>query len=243
MTQKSYARRLLGAALGGLTTLIANGALSDASGPEFYRVIDVAPDDTLNMRTGPSPDFPVVSVIPHDADGIANLDCTGGLSLEEWSNATEAERRASLKTRWCLVGFERTVGWAAGWFLAEGGPDDRFDAGAPLRSLRGSEWRLIRLGETPIEAEAGIAFASDGMASGNAGCNRFSGSFEEDRGTIAFGPLASTRMACPDPQMSVETGFFQALEAARTTVAYHLVLAFLDDEMKVIAQFARTDWD
>ena len=243
MNSFSVARQLLGVVLGALPLLVSANALADATGPDFYRVVDVAPDDTLNMRLGPSADVSVIAEIPHDGDGLANLGCIGGLSFEEWSNATEAERRASLKKRWCLVGYERTIGWVAGWFLTEGGPDDRFNAGAPLGSLRGSEWRLVRLGETPIEAEATIAFASDGTASGNSGCNRFSGSLEEDGETIAFGPLASTRMACPDPQMSVETGFLQALGTARRAVAHHLVMAFLDEEMKVIAQFARTDWD
>ena len=43
--------------------------------------------------------------------------------------------------------------------------------------------------------------------------------------------------------MDLETAFLQALGTARKVVAHHLVLALLDDQMKVIAQFARTDWD
>lgn len=243
MTLSSATLKFLGVVLGALPLLVSGAALSDASGPDFYGVIDVAPDDTLNMRTGPSPDFPVVGELTHDAGGIANLGCTGGLSLAEWSKATEAERRASISKRWCLVGFERTVGWASGRYLAEAAGPDRFNAGEALNGLRGSEWRLTRLGDQTIEAEAMIAFGSDGMASGHSGCNRFSGSFTEDRETITIGPLASTRMACPGELMTLETDYLQALGTATTVVSRHLVLALLDDEMKVIAQFARTDWD
>ena len=178
MTRSFVVRHLLPIAIGALPLFMANSALPDATGPDFYRVIDVAPDDTLNMRTGPSADFPVVAEIAHDANGVANLGCTGALTPEEWSSATQAERREAINKRWCLVGFERTVGWASGRFLEEGGPTDLYDAGDPLAGLAGSEWRLTRLADTVVEAEALIAFASDGTASGKSGCNRFSGSYE-----------------------------------------------------------------
>jgi len=48
---------------------------------------------------------------------------------------------------------------------------------------------------------------------GSGGCNRFSGSYGSGAGTIQFGPLASTRMACP--AMETETAFLHALEGAR----------------------------
>ena len=35
-----------------------------------------------------------------------------------------------------------------------------------------------------------------GRASGSAGCNSFSGSYQASEGRLEFGPLATTRMAC-----------------------------------------------
>lgn len=54
-----------------------------------------------------------------------------------------------------------------------------------------------------------------GRAQGQGGCNSYSGSYELENGTLSFGPLASTRRACPETQMSQEQRFFAALEAVK----------------------------
>lgn len=57
-----------------------------------------------------------------------------------------------------------------------------------------------------------INFTADGKVNGKGGCNQFSGSYENPSGgQVKFGPLASTKMYCQET-MSVETGFFQALQ-------------------------------
>jgi heat shock protein HslJ len=84
-------------------------------------------------------------------------------------------------------------------------------------SLPGSSWKLVSYGpagnQTP--AAAGVAtslvFGTDGQVSGNLGCNSFSGSYEVKDGNLAFGPLASTLMACPDAQMTQEGSAYQVL--------------------------------
>ncbi len=95
MTNSSIRHLFLAVACATLTAFSAGKALSEASGPDFYRVVDVASDDVLNMRLGPSTDNPAIYKLPYNADGIANLGCTGGLSLEEWTEATQEERKAS----------------------------------------------------------------------------------------------------------------------------------------------------
>lgn len=60
-----------------------------------------------------------------------------------------------------------------------------------------------------------LEVGADGAVSGSGGCNRFRGRAELGAGTIAFSPLASTRMACPGPAMEQEGRFFAALAAAR----------------------------
>ena len=55
----------------------------------------------------------------------------------------------------------------------------------------------------------------EGMVSGSTGCNRMMGAVTVDRklGSLSFGPISGTRMACPD--MSLEQAIFQAMEKAR----------------------------
>lgn len=60
-----------------------------------------------------------------------------------------------------------------------------------------------------------IAFDA-GRVSGTAGCNRLTGSYTVDGPSLAFGPLASTMMACPEPQMAQEQAVFNAMGQTAT---------------------------
>ena len=83
--------------------------------------------------------------------------------------------------------------------------------------LAGTSWKLVSYGSagnlTPAAqgVETSLIFGPDGQASGNLGCNGFSGGYEEKGGNIVFGPLASTLMACPEPRMTQEGTAFQVL--------------------------------
>ena len=76
-----------------------------------------------------------------------------------------------------------------------------------------------------------ITFAKDGSVFGDSGCNRFTGSYKVKGDRITIGPLASTMMACPEPQMSAEMTFLTRLQAA---VSYHAT-------SKVLKVFAPKD--
>lgn len=223
---------------------LANGpAWAEADGPDFFSVTGVAEGDVLNIRAAPSADGARLATIPADGVGIANLGCIGGLSLAEWEAATEAEREAGRKTRWCRVGYDRTIGWAAGWFLTEGANEDNFRAGGGLFTIAGSEWALRDFaGETP-SAEAWIAFKADNVVTGNAGCNTFNGSYEMSVDAPVFSPFATTRMMCPEMQMETETRLLQALGQTRSLVTHHLVMAIFDGDGTLLATFARRDAD
>jgi heat shock protein HslJ len=84
-------------------------------------------------------------------------------------------------------------------------------------SLSGTTWKLVSYGplngQVPAESgiETSLVFGSDGQASGNLGCNSFGGAFTQKDDQVTFGPLASTMMACPDPQMTQESTAFQVL--------------------------------
>ena len=76
-----------------------------------------------------------------------------------------------------------------------------------LQSIDGQAIRLTGNQPTPF-----IQFMPQGeanIASGNAGCNSFTGGYEIGSGELRFGNLASTMMACPE--METEALFHQAL--------------------------------
>ncbi|RSS82442.1 META domain-containing protein [Streptomyces sp. WAC06614] len=83
-------------------------------------------------------------------------------------------------------------------------------AEAPLTGTRWTVTGLLgRAGATPLPAAArGAAYFTltpEGSASGNLGCNRFSApvAYAPD-GSVAFGPVLATRMACTGPRGEVE---------------------------------------
>ncbi len=76
----------------------------------------------------------------------------------------------------------------------------------PSFDLAGSSWVLVT-SATPAPT---IALTERG-ASGNAGCNRWFSSAQRNQAALTFGNVATTRMACPEPQMATERAFLQAL--------------------------------
>ena len=48
-----------------------------------------------------------------------------------------------------------------------------------------------------------VTFAADRTVTATTDCNNASGSYEENEGQLAFGPMAMTRMFCPDSQEQV----------------------------------------
>lgn len=75
--------------------------------------------------------------------------------------------------------------------------------GAPVAaeaSLIDGDWRIDALDGRPVarRSNPSVSFEA-GRISGNASCNRFSGSYAFARGRLNTGPLATTRMACIDP--------------------------------------------
>jgi heat shock protein HslJ len=88
-------------------------------------------------------------------------------------------------------------------------------------SLAGTSWTAtgINNGKDAVVGQAGtekvtIAFGTDGTVSGSSGCNTYNGSYTADAGTIAFGPLAQTMMACEDAIMQIEQEYTAALAAS-----------------------------
>lgn len=91
-------------------------------------------------------------------------------------------------------------------------------AAAPTAELEGTAWRLVDIGGQPSPAGAdssrhpGFTLLAEGhKVQGSAGCNRMMGTYALDGAKLKFGPLATTRMACP--AMETESAFLKALGA------------------------------
>lgn len=222
---------------------LAGTAVATADGPEYFRVTGVAGDDVLNIRAAPSASSTLIGTIPSDKDGIANLGCIGGLTLSEWEKATETERRDAAKNRWCRVGYDRSIGWVAGWFLAEGGNEDQFRAGGVLSEMAGSEWQLRDFTGEVTNGVAWISFRADNAVGGNAGCNNFNGTHNPVQDAPLFSKVATTRKMCPENLMETETRLLQVLSDSRGMVSYHLLMTLFDENGSVLATFTRRDPD
>lgn len=85
------------------------------------------------------------------------------------------------------------------------------EAGAE-EALTGPEWTVTDIAGQPALADAAptIAFLPNGVT-GAAGCNRFNGEYEADMGSLTFGALSTTRMACSEDRMAQERSFLTLL--------------------------------
>lgn len=82
--------------------------------------------------------------------------------------------------------------------------------------LAGTEWQGVRhipepLGMIPREFSGSLSFA-DGEVTGSTGCNRFSASYAVEDGTLTFGPMAMTKMACRGSAGQFEQRFLALAE-------------------------------
>lgn len=83
--------------------------------------------------------------------------------------------------------------------------------------LWGSEWQLQSVaGQAALpQPAATLVFAQAGQAAGHGSCNRFSGAVEIDGNRLTFGPLMSTKMACPGGASEQESRYLGALQKAQ----------------------------
>lgn len=120
----------------------------------------------------------------------------------------------------------------------------RETCGNPLADspLRDTYWKLVRLGETPVrvaqrQREPHLIFASaEPRVSGSGGCNRVTGSFQQDGDTLRLRQTAGTMMACP-AGMEQEQLFLQSLEKVARYRIKGSHLEMLDAAGAVIARF------
>ena len=111
--------------------------------------------------------------------------------------------------------------------------------GSSGAEITGIKWRAVSVGEEAIPANSGIyiQFEVDGSIKGNAGCNGFFGSLEQRNSGVGVGPLGATRMACPDPIMSREMSFIDAVQKMASFQSTSDSLSLLDEEGDVLVEF------
>lgn len=114
--------------------------------------------------------------------------------------------------------------------------------GGDNMQLSNTQWRLVSLGGEPVDMPGGsgmaprIHFLPNGDVSGFGGCNRFGGTYSLEGG-LSFGPIASTKMGCPQIG-NVEQRFFTAIS---DTAGHRIVdgeLVLLDGGGEALAAFA-----
>jgi copper homeostasis protein (lipoprotein) len=118
-----------------------------------------------------------------------------------------------------------SAGAAAGAARPDAAARDSTPPSAPAVPLEGTVWRLVELEGRPMPAPSdstrapGFTLLVDGhKVQGSAGCNRMMGTYQLTGASLKFGPLATTRMACP--AMDVEQAFLVALDG---TTRYEII--------------------
>lgn len=87
-------------------------------------------------------------------------------------------------------------------------------------TLEGATWVLDRTSidglapGAPDDARVDLIFEDDAV-SGTSGCNRYFGSYEVNGGSISFGTLGGTEMACDPALMQLESAYLAALGDVR----------------------------
>lgn len=109
------------------------------------------------------------------------------------------------------------------------------EAGQPLS---GTAWLLESLDGFEVDPAIGssLEFDDDGAVFGNGGCNRFRGGATVDGNALEFGELASTMMACEEPNTRQEAAFHAALAATATYRIEETDLVLLNAEEAVVAR-------
>lgn len=100
-------------------------------------------------------------------------------------------------------------------------------------ALRDTEWRLVEIDGGKVNFDdwrhrPTLRLDDEGRFSGRTGCNGFGGTYELTADGVRFTPGAMTLMACPEPQMTMERRYLDALDAVRTAQIASIVLDLND---------------
>jgi heat shock protein HslJ len=112
--------------------------------------------------------------------------------------------------------------------------------------LTGTTWKLTSYhdGKSALVSvlagsEVNALFAEDGKLGGSAGCNNYTTGYEIDGQSLSFGPVATTRKMCAEPEgiMEQESAYLAALERVTAYRIQGDSLELLDAEGGRVATF------
>lgn len=114
---------------------------------------------------------------------------------------------------------------------------------SPDESLINTYWKLVMLDGAPVVThedfrEAHLVLHQEASRlAGATGCNTLMGSYRVENEQIAFGQIASTKMACPTTQMKTERDFLTALKQVTAWSVDGATLVLSGDNNELLAAF------
>lgn len=123
-------------------------------------------------------------------------------------------------------------------------PPPPAESAAAGAALEGTEWTLVKIGDEAVGAGStpqvpSLLFTAEGhRVSGSTGCNRLTGGYEMDGGSLHFTPLATTRMMCMKG-MATEQKVLQALGAVRSWAVGGAELELKDADGKSLLTYEK----
>ena len=121
--------------------------------------------------------------------------------------------------------------------------DSQETAHRPNEPLINTYWKLVTLDGAPVVAddnfrEAHLVLHQDASRlAGATGCNNLMGSYSMESERITLNQVATTKMACPPPQMETEQAFLAALRRAATWHVEGATLVVSDANSEPLASF------
>ena len=88
--------------------------------------------------------------------------------------------------------------------------------------LESTDWNLVNLGGQPVRTGSNIPvpnlrFLPEAQLRGSSGCNSIAGTYQQQGGSLRFGALVLTQLACVDPALNrQERTFVRTLVATRS---------------------------
>ena len=108
--------------------------------------------------------------------------------------------------------------------------------------LENTNWKLTRLGSKSISVKTKqpephfVLDSKTKRVAGFGGCNRFTGTYQQNGGRLTFGKMAMTFMACPE-EMETERDFVGVLDQARSWKILGDQLELFDSGGSFLARF------
>lgn len=120
-------------------------------------------------------------------------------------------------------------------YLAFGDLEYRFYRPVSQKTITGTMWSLLSIGEMNIEAgekKVHLMFMDEGQLNGFSGCNRYFSGYSIKNQQINIGPIAGTMAMCPD--MEIESKFLDGLTKTATYLQVENKLYFYGDKGETV---------